>query len=119
MGVSINNIVMYGVKLPCMTGLDDEFEDYLYDNHSPFGYGHKLDPNKIYVLDDCMCGEYTVVGFIIDMTEEDCGSFNGFVDITETKDAQDIYQFLYKKEFEEVVGDEIPDAELLIFSHVR
>ena len=119
MGVSINNMVMFGVKLPCIIGLSDEFDDYLYENHNPFGYGHKLDYNKIYMLSDNYCGEYTVVGFIIDMTDEDCGSFNGFVDIHETKDPNDIYQFLYKKEFEEIVGDELPDAELLIFTHAR
>ncbi len=119
MGVSINNMVVYGVKLPYINIKDDDFSDYLYDNHNPFKYGERIDPDKIYVISDGMMGEYTVVGFIIDMTDEDCGSFSGFVDITEPKNPEAIYEFLFKKEFEEVVGDDIPDAELLIFSHAR
>jgi hypothetical protein len=122
MGVRLHNLVMYGVKLPYIY-LNEEidsqnaFMNELYKNHDPLKYNTAIDPNKIYFVSDGMSGKYTVVGYVIDSCDYEDGCIEGFVDLTTVKDPHKIYEFLWKKEFEDKIGDDVPDAELLIFTH--
>ena len=120
MSVDVHHMVMYGIKLPYLRIDYDEFEDVLYNNHSPTKYGEKIDLDKIYFLQDNYCSEYTVVGYIIDMA--DYHGFTGFVDtkITRSIDLMmELYEFLKQDGFDGVVPEEIPRPELLVFTYAH
>jgi hypothetical protein len=118
MSIQTNHMIMYGVKLPYVVGLDEKFQEKLSDSHNFFKDIENIDPTKIYVLNEDFGGTYTIVGYILDYTHEVFG-FDSFVNTSDLPDPNLIYDFLFEKEFEEIVPEyNIPDVELLIFTHI-
>lgn len=117
MSTQVNHLVMYGVKLPFFhDNLSEEFNEFLSEFHNFHREWINIEPDRIYVVSDALGGTYSIVGYIIDITTPECG-FDEFVDLSTTGDQEKIFEFLWKKEFEGVIGDDIPEAELLIFTH--
>lgn len=115
MGVDTNNVVIYGYKLPYVHVEDEEFADFLHNEHNP-KWQKEIDPDKIYMLDDNYGCEYTVVGYVIEWCQSGEG-FCGFVDLDVNKPLDPIIQFLWQEKFEDLIPEDLGDPELFVFTH--
>lgn len=104
MGVRSKIYSVYGVKL----GFDDVDEEIRYGDKEPAD-------NRLSVIVDGMCGEYIVIGLVLDQTKAYEG-FNGFTNITPTS----TQKTLTKRLVNNFLGEEFdkdPKFEVLVFTH--